>query len=57
MYLASKWIFGFEFVCSTNIIVSVVCGCIHDCTLGVLRDILVANSECTYIVMPCMHVR
>ena len=30
---------------------SVVCGCIHGCTLSILRDALVANAECTYIVM------
>ena len=29
----------------------VVCGCIHGCTLSILRDALVANAECTYIVM------
>ena len=29
----------------------VVCGCIHGCTLSVLRDALLANDECTYIVM------
>ena len=30
---------------------SVVCGCIHGFRLSVLRDMLVANAECTYIVM------
>ena len=29
----------------------VVCGCIHGCTLSILKDALVANAECTYIVM------
>ena len=29
----------------------VVCGCIHGCMLSILRDALVANAECTYIVM------
>ena len=28
-----------------------MCGCIHGCTLSILRDALVANAECTYIVM------
>ena len=27
----------------------VVCGCIHDCTLSILRDALVANAECTCV--------
>ena len=30
---------------------SVVCGCIHGCTLSILRDALVANAECMYIVI------
>ena len=29
----------------------VACGCIHSCTLSILKDALVANAECTYIVM------
>ena len=29
----------------------VVCGCIYDCTLSILRDALVANAECMYTVM------
>ena len=28
-----------------------MCGCIYGCTLSILRDALVANAECTYIVM------
>ena len=30
---------------------SIWCGCTHGCTLSVLRDMLVANAECTYIAM------
>ena len=29
----------------------VACGCIHGCTLSILKDALVANDEYTYIVM------
>ena len=42
---------GREYTCSCTLSgLCVVCGCIHGCTLSI-RDALVANAECTYIVM------
>ena len=48
--IVCSYVGGRAYTCSCTLSgLCVVCGCIHGCTLSILRDALVANAECTYI--------